>query len=475
MKKSRKKVLSIFLLAMMNVAIVVSLRGLPLMAKEGLSLIFYLGFSLFVFLIPSALVSAELATGWPEEGGVFRWVSEAFGRKTGFTAIWLQWVQNIFWYPAVLAFAAGALAYLFGLPELASNPIYNIVVIFVIYWGATLINMRGMGAAGWLSSSGVVLGTILPGFLIILLGLIWWGGGHPIAFKATGDQLIPDFSQLSNLALLAGIVLLFAGMEVNAVHANEVKNPRRSYPLAIFLSVIIIFALFFLGSLSVAAVVPEEEISLTAGIMQALAALFNEFNMPSWVLKVLGLLVAYGAIGGVAAWIVGPSKGLLATAKQGLIPPYLSYANKRGVPTHILIIQGIVITFLSFLYLLTPTVSSAFFLLTDLTVILYLIMYILLFSAAIHLRIKKPNVKRPYKIPGGLFGICLVGGVGIIGAIFAIFVGFFPPSQLEFGSPEIYIGFLGTGVILALVIPQIIYGMKKQTWMKTVRKLHGDQ
>ena len=451
MKKNRKKTLSVFLLAMMNVAIILSLRGLPLMAKTERSLIFYLVFALIIFLIPTALVSAELASGWPEEGGVFRWVSEAFGEKTGFTAIWLQWVQNIFWYPTVLAFAAGALAYLFLAPELAMNPLYNIAVILIIYWGSTLVNLRGMKASGFLTSFGVLLGTILPGVFIIGLGIFWWLSGESLSLDLS-TPFIPDFGDLSNLTFLAGIILLFAGMEVNAVHVLDVKNPRKSFPRAIFLSVFIIFILFFLGSLSVALVVPEEQISLTAGIMQAFDHFLKLFHM-EWLLPVLGLLVAFGTIGGVAAWIVGPSKGIFATSKQGMIPPFLAHSNKKGVPSNILILQGIVVTIISLIYLVEPTVSSAFFLLTDLTVILYLIMYILLFTAAIRLRYKHPEVKRVYQVPGGNFGMWLVAGIGILGASFAIFVGFFPPAQLPFKHPEFFVGFLGFGVTMSSAVP----------------------
>lgn len=471
MKKKRKHTLNIFVLALMNVAIVLSLRGLPLMAEEGLSLIFFLLFSLLIFLIPSALISAELASGWPEEGGVFRWVTEAFGETAGFTAIWLQWIQNIFWYPTVLAFAAGTLAYLFFDPALANQPIYNIAVILIIYWGATLINLRGMRAAGWLSSSGSLFGTILPGVFIILLGLIWWLSGKPLAFNIDGGGWFPDLTNFSNLSLLAGILLLFAGMEVNAVHVLEVKDPKHSFPIAILISVVIIFGIFFLGALSVAAVVPAKDLSLTAGIMQAFSEFIRPFNL-SWLLPIIGLFVAYGTIGGVAAWIVGPSKGIFATAQHGLIPPFLSRGNRAGVPVNILIVQGIIVTIISLVYLIEPTVSSAFFLLSDLTIILYLIMYLLLFASAIALRYKRPNVKRAYQIPGGKFGIWLVGGVGILGALFAIFIGFFPPVQLTFRNPVFYVSFLGVGVVLALAIPLIIHKMKKPQWKR--KKLNQD-
>ncbi|MBT4530502.1 MAG: amino acid permease, partial [Phycisphaerae bacterium] len=139
---------------MMNIAVVMSLRGLPMMAKEGLTMVFYLLFASILFLVPVSLVSAELATGWPKNGGVYVWVKEAFGSKLGFTAIWLQWIQNVIWYPTVLAFAAGALAYLFLDPELANNKLFSVVVILVVYWGATLVNLRGVASAGWLTTAG---------------------------------------------------------------------------------------------------------------------------------------------------------------------------------------------------------------------------------------------------------------------------------------------------------------------------------
>ena len=198
----KKTHLSVFLLAMMNVAVIMSLRGLPLMAEEGLSLLFYLAFSAIVFLIPSSLISAELATGWPEGGGVYSWVKEAFGDHVGFTAIWLQWIQNVIWYPTILAFAAGAISYLFLDPTLAENKLFNVAVILVVYWGATWINFKGVVASGWLSSLGVICGTIFPGVLIITLGLIWILMGKPLAFLQEPTGFFPDFSDFKSASEL---------------------------------------------------------------------------------------------------------------------------------------------------------------------------------------------------------------------------------------------------------------------------------
>jgi putative glutamate/gamma-aminobutyrate antiporter len=459
----KRHYLSVFVLAMMNVAVVMSLRGLPMMAKEGLPMIFFLLFASLLFLVPVSLVSAELATGWPEEGGVYRWVKEAFGSNWGFTAIWLQWIQNVIWYPTVLAFAAGALSYLFLDPALAGNKLFNVAVILIVYWGATFINFRGMKASGRLTTAGVLGGTIFPGVLIIVLGIIWVVSGKPIAFEATSHSILPDFGNFDSIAFLAGVVLLFAGMEVGAVHVRDLKNPKGQFPKAVFLAMFVIIIIFTLGSLAIASVMPQGEISLTAGIMQAFRDMLHMYGL-DWLLPVLGFLAAFGAIGGVTAWIAGPSKGLLATAKNGDLPPFLQRVNKNGVQTHILWVQGIIVTAISLLYLLMPNVNSAFFLLTALTAILYLIMYVMLYLAAIALRYKRPDVPRTYKVPGGNAGMIIVAGLGMLAAIFAIAVGFFPPSQLKVGSPAFYVMFLAIGTIIFVGAPLIIHKCKRPSW-----------
>ena len=114
---------------MMNLAVICSLRGMPMMAEEGFSLVFYYLLTVVVFLVPVSLVSAELATGWPPHGpgGVYIWVKEAFGERWAFLAIWLQWISNVIWFPTVLSFIAGTIAYIFD-PRLAENKLYINVI-----------------------------------------------------------------------------------------------------------------------------------------------------------------------------------------------------------------------------------------------------------------------------------------------------------------------------------------------------------
>ena len=481
MAKSGK--MTIFTLSMMTVAAVVSLRGLPLMAKEGLSMIFYILFAAVMFLIPASLVAAELGGAFGQKGGgVYTWIKEAFGSRWGFTAIWLQWIQNVVWYPTVLAFAASALAYLFMDPELADNGAYTGAVILVCYWAATFLTLAGSDVASKVTKYGVILGTLLPGVVVIVLGLLWAIQGNPIHFlepsaavaaaeklagQAPHARLFPHLTGLGSVAFLAGIVLLFAGVEVHAVHANEMENPGKEFPAAMFLAAAIILCLFLAGSMAVAAVIPEKDISLTAGLMQAFRQLLDKFGI-GFLTPVMGLLAAFGAIGGVMSWVGGPSRGLLHTASQGEIPPFMAKVNKNGVQVNILLIQAIIVSALAALYFVMDNVSVAFFMLSAMTITLYLVVYILMYAAAIRLRITHPELPRAYKVPGGFTGMCVVAGTGLVGVIFALVVGFFPPTNLPVGNPALYVGLVSAGMVVFVGLPLLINAIKKPEWKQDI-------
>lgn len=463
---SGKGTLSVFTLAMMNLAVICSLRGLPMMAEEGFSLVFYYLLTVLVFLIPVSLVSAELATAWPPHGpgGVYIWVREAFGERWGFFAIWLQWIQNVIWFPTVLSFIAGTIAYVFD-PRLADNKIYMVVVILFTYWAGTLANFRGMKTSGSISSACVIGGVFFPGILIIVLGVVWLAGGNVSQITFSANTLFPDLSDVGNIVFLAGAFLIFAGMEVSAVHASSVRDQKRDFPRAIFLSAGIAVLVLILGSLAIAIVVPQKEISLVAGIMEAFRLILLKYHM-GWMVPIIALLVAFGSIGELTTWIVGPSKGLYTTAIDGNLPPFLQHMNKHGVATHILVAQGLVVTVLSFVFLLMPSVSSSYWILSALCVTLYLIMYVFLYASAVRLRYTQPHVHRGYRVPLGNFGMWITGVTGIAGALFAITVSFFPPSQLETGSTLFYVLFLVVGLFLMSSIPLLIYHFKKPAWKR---------
>ena len=472
MSKMPKVTISVFTLTMLCIAAVMSLRGLPLMASEGLPMFFYIIFSAIFFLVPVSLICAELATGWPSSGGIYRWVKEAFGENIAFVAVWLQWSANVVWYPTILAFAAGSLAYLFMDESLASNKYFTIIIILGFYWLSTIITFGGIKLAGKISSIGVILGTLIPGVLIIGLGIAWVALGHPIeifndpsAAVMSVSSFFPDFSKFSTISTLAVIVFLFTGMEVCAVHVNNIKNPRRNYPLAVFCAMFLIIIIYAVASFCVAIVMPLQAIrlDLNAGLMASFHDLFKAFHI-NWLLPIMGLFITFGSIACVIAWVGGPCKAVLAAAVDGTVPPFLKKKNKHDVPVNILIIQGISVSVLSMVFLFMPSVSSAYFVLAMLTAAPYMIMYMMLYASAIKLRYSQPNVERAYKVPGGKIGMWLISGIGLIAILFAFVLEFFPPDHLPVGGPTFYVSFLSILTILFVVIPFIIVALKKPHW-----------
>lgn len=442
------RVLSVFSLVMINVIAVDSLRTLPFSAKFGTTLLFWYLLAAIVFFVPVALVTAELATAWPKQGGIYVWVREAFGPKLGFLVVWLQWIYNIVWYPAVLTMVAGITAFLFDSEKsgLINNHIYIISFILIAFWIATLVNCFGMKISSWVSTAGSILGTLVPMGFIIALGSWWFGTGQNLEIDLTWEAFWPQSQTINDLVLVTTILFGLMGLEMSAVHAQEVRNPKKDYPKALLISSFIILISLVFSSLAVALVVPKAELNIVTGMVQAFRYFLDNFGLV-WLLPLLAILMIIGTMGGVATWIIGPTKGILAAANDGNLPPIMAYTNRHGAPVVILLLQAIIVSILTLVFVLLP-IESAYLMLTELTAILALLMYVLMFIAALVLRVKCPEVERPFKIPGGPLGIGIVALIGGGSSLLAMFLGFIPPSQIELGSTLVYQLLLISGVLI---------------------------
>lgn len=459
--------LSVMTLAIMNVTAVVSLRGLPSEAIYGLSSAFYYLFAAIVFLIPTAMVAAELAAMFSDkQGGVFRWVGEAYGPRMGFLAIWLQWIESTIWYPTVLTFGAVSIAFI-GTNDahdatLASNKMFTLVVVLAIYWVATFIAMRGLSWVGKISKWGGMIGTIIPAGLLIVLGIIYIAtGGHNNMDMSQG--FFPDLKKLDNLVLASSIFLFYAGMEMMGVHVMDVNNPSRNYPKAIIIGSIITVLIFILGTFSLGFIIPSKDISLTQSLLIGFDNYFRHFHL-SWAGPIIAIALMFGVLAGVLTWVAGPSKGIFMVGKAGYLPPFFQRANKLGVQRNILLVQGGIVTLLSLLFVVMPSVQSFYQILSQLTILLYLIMYMLMFAAAITLRYKMKSTPRPFRLGKGNGLMWLLGILGFGGSLLAFILSFVPPGQIATGSHTVWYSVLIIGCVVMVVIPFIIYAMRKPSW-----------
>jgi amino acid transporter len=460
-----QKVLGIFALAMINVAAVLSIRNFPSMAEFGWSCIGWYIIGTILFLIPLSLAGAELATMLSDKGGgVYAWCKEAFGEKGGFVAIFCEWSNNLVWFPTVLAFIASTLAFAIS-PALGSNAIYLFVVMMIAFWGTTAIAYFGENVSSKFQNYGVILGSIIPSVLIIGLGISWIVSGAPIVLPPfSPDQIVPDFN-LSTLPFFATVILLFAGMEMAGFHALETRNPSTDYPKAMAISAIIIFACTVLATLAIAFVIPASDLSLAAGVMQAIQYFFNALNIPGAVAP-MAVLITIGGVVSLAAWLIGPAKGLGVVAEGGSLPPLFNRTNKYGSPVAVLVIQALIGTVISLLYVFLPSVNQAYWILSAMTVELLCIVYLLVFASLIRLRYTRPDALRPFRIPGGIPGIWLIGGMGAFGVIFSFIVGLMPTGDFTSSQAVSYVAGVLFGTFLLAVPPLIFLKLKKPGWVE---------
>ncbi|CAM0117909.1 amino acid permease [Rhabdochlamydiaceae symbiont of Dictyostelium giganteum] len=423
-----KQTLSVLSLVMINLAALGGIRTWAPMAESGLSSVFFLFFGVLTFFIPLALLTAELATTWPESGGVYAWVKKAFGHRAGYLAIWLLWIQNLLWFPTMLSFLASSITFLFN-PDLSQSKPLTFIFALILFWGATFVNLRGVRASSILSSIGAIFGTFIPSIALITLGIIWFFSGHPLEVSFELSSWIPKFSSPSEMALLAGVIISLLGIEMSAVHAADVKDPQKNYPKAIWISSLTLILFSVLGVLSIVIVIPQSKLLFSAGCLQAFAFFFTAFEIKP-LIPIMAGIITIGGLGSLATWIMGPAKGLIAAAQEEDLPPMLRQMNQYGVPQNFLFFQAVIVSLLSIAFLFLPSINIAYWVFLVLTTQLYLTMYFLLFGSVIKLRKSHPLTPRPFQIPGGKVGLWGFTIMGFIATLFALIVAFFPPSQI---------------------------------------------
>ena len=267
-----RKYITWLTLAFMTTSSVASLRSAPTMAVYGLTCVFLYLVPAIIFLLPQSLVAAELASGW--SGGIFRWVSEGISAKWGLLAVWCQFAMTIFYYPTLLGFVASTLAYVFN-PDLATNGLYTGIVIVIVFWAGVFLSARGgTGGIARLASSGLLVGTLIPGVVLVVLGIIYLVQGNASAAPMDADHLIPQWTGIASLVLIVNNFLSYSGMEMNAVHVSSLRKPGSEFPKAMFFACGLVLMIFILPALAISWVIPAQELSLTAGVMQAFDAFF---------------------------------------------------------------------------------------------------------------------------------------------------------------------------------------------------------
>ncbi|WP_454782348.1 APC family permease [Legionella sp. WA2022007384] len=400
------KKLTIFSLTLMTVGSVDSIRNLPAAALVGTDIFWYFGLALFFFLLPSAIIAGWFSSKSHE--GIYGWVKKSLGKKAGFLAIWFQWMQNILIYPTFFSFIAGAFLYCIN-PNLVENKTLLFIIINILIWCLTWINIKGLHLSNRLTVFCSIFGLLLPFILILAIGLIW-----VIMYPQSLNLITP--SHQDSWASLTAIILSFCGIEIAGVHAQDCIPG--SLPKAIALSVIIIFVTMLFGSLTLALLLSPNQLNFISGIPQLFQVFFTLIQFPKLSLLV-NVLIVVGCIGCANNWLISPIKGLLFASNE------INNTVKQS-SSGLLVMQACGVSFISTLFLLFPSINTSYWFMITLAIQMYLLMYGIMFAGAIRLSWREKNQYSWF--------IILSSILGFIGITISLVVSFTPPSSLKYGS-----------------------------------------
>ncbi len=430
--------ISVFSVAMITMTSVDSIRNLPGSSLFGSHAIFFFILVGICYFIPVALVCAELSTTYPEQGGVYLWGKKTLGRNFGFVSLWYQYAENVVFYPPLITFIIAAGVYPF-FPSLVKNNVFMFILINVIFWSVTLVNILGLKFSALFTNVLGLLGMVFPMFLICGLGIYWYFSQSIsfVHFSSVKDW-IPDVSNMHIGAAFTAVVLSLTGMEITTSYANEVKNPQKSYPKALFIATFFILLTLALGSISIASVVPAESSTLSSGVESAFAMFFNQLHM-HWMIVVISICIVLGGLAGLNNWIIAPTKGLHTAAKDGYLPKLFHRENKNKAPVALLMAQGVVVSLLSLMFVFVPNVNNDMWIMNILMTQLYMIMYVCVFLSFFASRFLDKSRKRPFKVPGGRFGVFTITILGVVSCIITILLSFNLPAGMSAYNGGLYL------------------------------------
>lgn len=294
-----QKKLSLFGFFALTASMVLTVYEYPTFATSKLHLVFFLLLGGLLWFLPVALCAAEMATVecW-KNGGIFSWVSQTLGERFGFAAIFFQWFQITVGFVTMIYFILGALSYVLNFQALNTDPLIKFIGLLIIFWRLTFSQLGGTQRTAKLVKAGFVVGIVIPSVILFGLAAAYFIGGNPIEIPINSHAFVPDFSQVSTLVVFVYFILAYMGVEASASHINELENPKRNYPLAMILLVILAISLDAIGGFSVAAVIPQKELSLSAGVIQTFQTLILHFNHHlGWLVKVIVLMIAFWGYG----------------------------------------------------------------------------------------------------------------------------------------------------------------------------------
>ena len=450
-----RKTMGFWDVLLFNIATVLGPRWIAAAGHNGTSSISLWALAAVFFFVPGALVINELSSRFPEEGGLYAWSREAFGPFHGFVAGWTYWIYTVFYFPGLLLASASMAAYILGGrgAALAQDRTFLLSVSMGLLVIAVVLNIIGLNIGKWLQNAGGV-GTYVP--LVMLVGIaavVSWKYGSATHF--TVKNMMPTWNW-DTVNFWSQIAFAFTGLELVSAMSEEVRDPRRTLPRAVFGAGALIALMYIAGTFAILALVPAASLDPQSGVFNAITV--GAMALKVGVLGVLAaMLVTVGNAGGVGSTVAGIARVPFVVGVDRYLPaafgkihprwktPWVSILVQAGISGAILLGSEI-----------SETTRGAYQFLIDAGIILYFIPFLYMFAAAIKLATRRDRKENPHAVlvPGGKLGVWICGGLGFAVVLLGILVSLVPPgdSSNKFGFEMKLVGGTVASVLIGLVL-----------------------
>jgi len=423
-KKKLRKEFRLFDMIFYTIAAIIGIDTLGAVSSNGAQSLTWLLISAVTFLLPYGLLTAELGSTFTQEGGVYEWCKLAGGRYFASLGAILYWISNPLWVGGTLSVTAIAAIktfwflnpnYLIGGNKI-SDAIVEMVIALLFIWGTTWCAIMSLRFGKWLSVFGSYIKLALFAVFVVL-ALVFLAGGHATGAHFTFADLAPTNWGLIVSGILPVLIFNWVGFELQNGAGEEMHDPQRDVPTSLIRSGVIAVIAYAIPITVIIFALPKSQISNAGGFLKAFQVVSSV--LPGPVAIALGVLIALGVIIALASsggtWIIGADRTYAMAALDRCAPVALGrFSGRFGTPVAVNAMSGIVATIAMAAaisvnsFSSNPNIAALFGLVLGFTISTTTLSYLFIFPAYIILRYKYPNVRRPYKVPGGMAGAWIV-------------------------------------------------------------------
>ncbi len=429
-KSQLRKTMGFWDVLLFDIAAVLGPRWIAAAGHNGTSSISLWVLAAVFFFVPGALVINELSSRFPEEGGIYAWARDAFGPFHGFVAGWTYWIYTVFYFPGLLLASASMSAYISSShgAALAQNRSFLLWISLALLAIAVVLNIIGLNIGKWLQNAGGV-GTYAPLLMLVVVAIAVCAR-HGSVTHFTLANMMPVWNW-DTVNFWSQIAFAFTGLELVSCMAEEVHNPRKTLPRAVFGAGALIALMYIAGTFAVLALAPADSIDPKSGVFQAIAVGSVALRIGFFGV-VAAILVTAGNAGGIGSTVAGVARVPFQVGIDRYLPAAFGKIHPRWKTPYIsILVQAIISGAVLLLSQISESTRGAYQSLVDVAIILYFIPFLYMFAAVIKLSLRKDRSENPHAVlvPGGMLGVWICGGLGFFVVLVGIFVSLVPPGD----------------------------------------------